>query len=63
MEKFWLLLSESVILQGCLALLFAGTVCYMYIVGATVPEPLVNALMLILGFYFGGKTTLAARRR
>lgn len=62
MTKFWELFAESVILQAVLALMFGGTVCYMYLVGAEVPETLLTLLGLIIGFYFGGKTQVAAAK-
>jgi len=60
---FWKLLAESVLIQGALALIFAGTISYMYIIGKDVPDSLVQLLMLIIGFYFGARTQLAATRR
>jgi len=60
---FWKLFAESVVLQAVLALLFAGTTCYLFIVGKEVPDILLQALMLILGFYFGARTQLAASKR
>lgn len=62
MTKFWELFAESVILQAILALMFGGTVCYMYLVGVEVPETLLTLLGLIIGFYFGGKTQVEARK-
>lgn len=62
MAKFWELVAESVILQAILALMFGGTVCYMYVVGLEVPDTLVTLLGAIIGFYFGGKTQVEARK-
>jgi hypothetical protein len=62
MAKFWELFAESVILQAILALMFGGTVCYMFLQGMEVPDTLVGFLGLIIGFYFGGKTTIAAAK-
>lgn len=62
MAKFWELFAESVILQAVLAVMFGGTVCYMYLTGMEVPETLAALLGLIIGFYFGGKTQIEARK-
>ena len=60
MTKFWELFAESVILQAILALMFGGTVCYMYLTGMEVPDTLIALLSAIVGFYFGGKVQIAA---
>lgn len=62
MSKFWELFAESVILQAVLALMFGGTVCYMYLVGMEVPDTLAGFLGLIIGFYFGAKTQIQAAK-
>ena len=63
MSKFWELFAESVILQALLALMFGGTVCYMYLAGMEVPDTLIALLSAIVGFYFGGKTQIAAAKK
>ena len=50
------------ILQALLALMFGGTVCYMYLTGMEVPDTLIALLSAIVGFYFGGKTQVEARK-
>ncbi len=60
MAKFWELFAESVIVQAFLSILFAGTLCYMYIVQIPVPQELVALLGIIIGFFFGGKVQIAA---
>lgn len=62
MDKFWNALMESTILQGSLALLFASTACYMWIVGRDVPETLIALLGLILGFYFRSKASVEVKK-
>jgi len=54
-DKFWELFQESVIVQACLALVLLITICYMYATGQEVPDALMNAFMVILGYYFGSK--------
>ena len=61
MAKFWELFAESVILQAILAIMFGGTVCYMYLTGVDVPDTLIALLSAIVGFYFGGKATVMAK--
>lgn len=63
MTKFWELFAESVILQAVLALMFGGTVCYMYIARMEVPDTLLTLLGAIIGFYFGGKAQVSAAKR
>lgn len=59
----WELLRESVIVQALLALVCMAVVCYLAATSQPIPDVLVNALMLILGFYFGSKTQYLAARR
>uniref|UniRef100_A0A6M3LQH5 Uncharacterized protein n=1 Tax=viral metagenome TaxID=1070528 RepID=A0A6M3LQH5_9ZZZZ len=60
MTKFWELFERSVILQAALTLLFASVICYLVIVGQTVPEIVAYALSTIIGYYFGSKTVTEA---
>jgi hypothetical protein len=53
---FITLLQESVLIQGVTTLTLVGTLAYMYINEMSVPQDLINVLLLVLGFYFGGKT-------
>ena len=57
MKKFWELFKESIIIQGSIALIITSTICYLYVNGRPVPSELMNVLLLILGVYFGAKTT------
>lgn len=58
--NFWSLLKESVIIQGIITLALLGVVLYLYAAGKPVPQELVSAFMLVLGFYFGSKVTAQA---
>lgn len=49
------LLEKSVIFQGILVLGLTGTACYLWITQGTVPDALVNLLLIITGFFFGSK--------
>jgi len=62
-NEFWELLKESVILQGILAISFAGAVLYLAVTGQPIPEILSNVLALIIGFYFGSKVENARARK
>lgn len=55
-EEFVRLLEESVLIQGSITLIMVITISVMYITQKTVPDPLVNFVALILGYYFGSKT-------
>jgi hypothetical protein len=46
-------LAQSSIAPGCIAILMAGTICYLAVKGTAIPEVLGSALTAILGFYFG----------
>jgi hypothetical protein len=59
MSKFWDLLAESVVIQAFLALGLLGGILYLIIVGRQVPDILMNAFMVILGYYFGTKSQQA----
>lgn len=56
------LLQESVLIQGVITLTLIGTLSYMYVNSMDVPSELLNILLLILGFYFGGKVQGQAKR-
>jgi len=56
MESFWKLMRESVIMQAIIALVLLGVISYLYIEGRDVPEALVQAFMLVLGFFFGSRS-------
>lgn len=56
MKNFWVLLSESVIIQAILALITVGSVIYLLVIGKEVPKELWSLVGLILGFYFGTKS-------
>lgn len=51
-RKVWHGFKSSDMVQGTLAIMLAGTICYCVIVDRVVPLELFGALMLILGFYF-----------
>jgi len=53
---------ESTVLQATLALMFGGTICYMYLIGMDVPESLAGFLGAIIGFYFRSKAGAEVRK-
>jgi hypothetical protein len=61
MQTFLELLRQSVIIQGILAVGFCAVVAYLAITGRPIPDILVNVTMLIVGFFFGAKSTASAR--
>ncbi len=40
--------------SGILALTLVGAIIYFYARNGSIPDPLLNVLMIIVGFYFGG---------
>ena len=63
MKGFWKLFAESVIIQAIITLVMLATICYMFVTGQQVPETLLSAFMLVLGFYFGSKVENVKMRR
>jgi hypothetical protein len=55
MQKFWELLEKSVVTQGIITIALIGVVTYLVVAGRAIPEGIMEALFLVLGFYFGGK--------
>lgn len=55
-EKIIELIRESTVVQGTITIVVLLTVAYMAIMGQSVPDFLIQALMLVLGFYFGAKS-------
>lgn len=61
-SKFWDLLEESVIFQGLLVVLIAGTVCIMYLREQAVPDALLLLVGTIVTYFFEQKSRVAERR-
>lgn len=55
MSTFWTMLKESVIVQALLTLILWGVIAYRFAIGEVVQPELLNAGMIVLGFYFGAK--------
>jgi len=49
------LVERSVIVQALVTLGLVGVAGYLYVTGKPVPESLLSALYLVLGFWFGTK--------
>jgi hypothetical protein len=60
MDKFWDLFQQSVIVQSLVTLILVGTLCYMFATGAAIPDLLAQVTLLVIGFWFGSKASLAA---
>lgn len=54
------LVERSVIFQGVLVLMIAGTYCYIVANGRQPPDALVHLLQIIVGFFFGAKASVNA---
>ena len=50
------LLRESVLTQSVLTLTLACAVVYLSVTGQKIPETLISAFWVVIGFYFGNKT-------
>lgn len=62
MNNFWTLLEKSVIVSGIIALGVTGSIVYLSVTGQQIPELLGNAGLLVIGFFFGAKSTDAGYR-
>ena len=63
MDKFWELLKESVIIQAVMACTLLGVISFMYVTCMEVPDVLVAAFSVILGYYFGSKAQVAVNKK
>lgn len=54
---------ESTVIQGLVTLVLVGVVGYLSVVGQPIPDLLTNALMIVLGFWFGSKTGIETAKR
>ncbi len=59
-DKLLDLVERSVIFQGILVVMIAGTYCYIVAVGGQPPDALVDLLQIIVGFFFGAKSAVNA---
>ena len=51
--------SKSNILSGFIVVLCIGTLCYLAIIGAAIPQILVDICLIVVSFFFGSKTATA----
>lgn len=51
--------SKSNILSGFIVVLCIGTLCYLAIVQAYIPQILVDICLIVVSFFFGSKTATA----
>jgi hypothetical protein len=63
MKKALTDLNTNTILQGVLTILVWGTISYLYIAGREVPDALLGAGGIILGFYFHATAQAALMAR
>ena len=56
------LVERSVIFQGLLVLMIAGTYCYMVATSQQVPDALLHLLEVMVGFFFGAKAAVSSTR-
>jgi hypothetical protein len=54
-DKIYSAWMESTVIQGVIALVCTGTICYLYITNQAVQKELVAIVFAILGYYFGSK--------
>lgn len=62
LKQFWDLVKESTIVQGIITVSVVGVTCYLWATGQQVPQELWTADGIIIGFFFGAKTTQIVRR-
>lgn len=61
-KTFWELFRESVIIQSAITLGIIATICILYLMAREVPQELWGAAMLILGYWFGSKTSFVQKQ-
>ena len=54
--------SDSTNTSGLLAVALVASIIYLYSTGGTVPGRLLDAVFIIVGFYFGGATVKTSNR-
>lgn len=59
MSDFWELFKESIIVQSLITLILICADVYLALIQVQIPDWLVQATMLILGFWFGTKVKYA----
>lgn len=57
-----MLLERSVIVSGFIATTVIGAIVYLSVTNQPIPELLGNAALIIIGFFFGAKSTDAGYR-
>ena len=62
MSKFWELLEESVIVQSLVTLIVVCVIAYMVIAQQSMPGEMWSLAMLVLGYWFGSKGQVTARK-
>jgi hypothetical protein len=60
MDKFWELLRQSVITQAVITIMVIGTDCYLFLTLQPVPIDLWTITALVVGFWFGAKSTFTS---
>jgi hypothetical protein len=61
-DKLLDLLQESSLLQALITFGLLVSLLYLYLTGKPVPQELVNAFSVVLGFYFGAKVQNAVNK-
>ena len=56
MSKFWDLFATSTILSGFIVVVCIGTLCDLAIIGAVIPQILVDICLIVVSFFFGAKS-------
>jgi len=62
MNKFWDLVEKSTITSSALALMLAGTISYCVIAQVPVPDFIIAAFSVVIGFFFSSKLKDEANR-
>lgn len=57
MATFWNLLERSIIVQSIVTLMLVTAVVFMYVTAKEVPSDLTSLMLLVLGFWFGAKSS------
>jgi hypothetical protein len=60
LDRLLELTEKSVIFSGVVTIGVIGSICYLAVVGREIPDSLMHAAMIIVGFFFGARTAKLA---
>lgn len=56
-------LDAVLVVQSILTLIFVVVTCYLWVIGRTPPDMLVNITAVLVGYFFGGRVPASAAKQ